>query len=228
MDDLILIGAGGLAREVAAAVDAGHRYRILGIVDDDESLRGTTIDGRRVLGGIDQVLWDRSSHLVICTGHGRVRRRIVEKLAAHDIGISRFATIVHPSVHVPPSCFVGVGSVLLAQVALTADARIGRHVVVMPNATVTHDDVVGDFATLCAGVSLAGGVTVGQGAYLGANASVRQYLRVGKDSTLGMGSTLLEHLPDGETWAGVPARPLAHASQRTAPVPAVHAVEAAS
>lgn len=228
MDDLILVGAGGLAREVAAAVDAGHRYRILGIVDDDESLRGTSIGGRRVLGGIDQVLWDRSSHLVICTGHGRVRRRIVERLATHDIGISRFATIVHPSVHVPPSCFVGVGSVLLAHVAVTADARIGRHVVAMPNATITHDDVVGDFATLCAGVSLAGDVTIGQGAYLGANASVREHLRVGQDSTLGMGSTLLDDLPDGETWAGVPACPLGTTSRRTATVPALDAVEEAS
>lgn len=228
MDDLILIGAGGLAREVAAAVDVGHRYRILGIVDDDPALHGTTIHGRPVLGGIDQVLWDRSSRLLICTGHGRVRRRIVEQLAAHDIGISRFATIVHPSVHVPPSCFLGVGSVLLAHVALTSDARVGRHVVVMPNATITHDDVVGDFATLCAGVSLAGNVTIGQGAYLGANASVRQHLRVGNDSTLGMGSTLLDDIPDGETWAGVPACPLGSSSHRIATSPVVGAVEGAS
>ncbi|MET0931942.1 MAG: acetyltransferase [Aeromicrobium sp.] len=228
MDDLILIGAGGLAREVAAAADSGHRHRILGIVDDDPALHGRSIHGRPVLGGIDQVLWDRSSRLVICTGQGRTRRRIVEQLAAHDIGISRFATIVHPSVHVPPSCFVGVGSVLLAQVALTADARIGRHVVVMPNATITHDDVIGDYATLCAGVSLAGNVTIGQGAYLGADASVRQHLRVGNDSTLGMGSTLLDDLPDGETWAGVPACPVGMTSPRNAPTPVVSAVEGAS
>lgn len=218
MDNLILIGAGGLAREVAAAVDVGDRYRILGIVDDDRSLHGTSIAGRPVFGGIDQVHWDRSSHLVICAGRGQVRRRIVEQLAAHDIGPSRYATIVHPSVHVPSSCFVGVGSVLLAQVAITADARIGRHVVAMPNVSVTHDDVVDDYATLCAGVSLAGEVTVGEGAYLGTNASVRQHVRVGVDSTLGMGSSLIEDLPDGETWAGVPARLLATSLTAAPPV----------
>ncbi|MET1039354.1 MAG: acetyltransferase [Aeromicrobium sp.] len=225
MDDLILIGAGGLAREVAAAVDAGDRYRIVGIVDDDRSLHGTRVAGRPVVGALDQVLWDRTSQLVVCAGRGDVRQRIAERLAAHDIGRSRFATIVHPSVHVPPSCFVGVGSVLLAHVALTADARIGRHVVAMPNSTITHDDTVEDFATLCAGVSLAGGVTVAQGAYLGANASVRQHLRVGRDSTLGMGATLLQDLPDGETWAGVPARPLGAA---TPPMVAAGRVEEAS
>jgi acyl-[acyl carrier protein]--UDP-N-acetylglucosamine O-acyltransferase len=93
----------------------------------------------------------------------------------------------------------------------------------MPNVTVTHDDVVGDYATLCAGVSLAGGVRVGEAAYLGANASVRQHLRVGDDSTLGMGASLLSDLPDGETWAGVPARRLDRS-----PVQLVSAVEGVS
>ncbi|AWB91436.1 acetyltransferase [Aeromicrobium chenweiae] len=209
MDNLILIGAGGLAREVGEAVAASGRYHILGVVDDDPALHGTSVGGMPVLGGLDQVFWDRSSYVVVCTGQGRTRQAIVARLADHDIGPSRFGTVVHPSVHVPPSCFLGVGSVLLAHVAITADARIGRHVVAMPNVTVTHDDVVGDYATLCAGVSLAGGVTVGAGAYLGTNASVRQDVHVGADSTLGMGSTLLDDLPDGETWVGVPARELA-------------------
>jgi sugar O-acyltransferase (sialic acid O-acetyltransferase NeuD family) len=214
MDNLILIGAGGLAREVAEAVAAADRYRIVGIVDDDVALHGTTVGQIPVLGGLDQVFWDRSTLLVVCTGQGRVRNRLVQRLAEHDIGPSRFGTVVHPSVHVPPRCFVGVGSVLLAHVAITADAHIGRHVVAMPNVTVTHDDVVGDFATLSAGVSLAGGVTIGPGAYVGTNASVRQHVRVGAGSTLGMGSTLLEDLPDGETWVGVPARRLHRTAHR--------------
>lgn len=219
MDNLILVGAGGLAREVGEAVTASGRYRILGVVDDDPSLHGTAVGGMPVLGGLDQVYWDRSSYVVVCTGRGRTREAIVAQLAIHDIGPSRFGTVVHPSVHVPRSCFLGVGSVLLAHVAITADAHIGRHVVAMPNVTVTHDDVVGDYATLCAGVSLAGGVTVGPGAYLGTNASVRQDLRVGAGSTLGMGSTLLEDLPDGETWAGVPARELVSAPARLSLAP---------
>lgn len=223
MDHLILVGAGGLAREVAAAVEDASRYRILGIVDDDVSLHDTTVAGLPVLGGIDQVYWDHSSYLVICVGRGQARRQIVEQLSAHDVGLCQYATIVHPSVQIPSSCFVGVGSILLAQVALTADVHIGRHVVAMPNVTLTHDDVVDDFATLCAGVSLAGAVTVGQGAYLGANATVRQHLRVGNDSTLGMGASLLTDLPNGETWAGVPARRLDRA-----PMHLVSAVEGVS
>jgi acetyltransferase-like isoleucine patch superfamily enzyme len=68
--------------------------------------------------------------------------------------------------------------------------------------------LVGDYTTLCAGVVLGGGVHVGTRAYLGMNSSVRQNLMVGRDSTLGMGSALVRDLPELQTWAGVPARPL--------------------
>jgi acetyltransferase-like isoleucine patch superfamily enzyme len=116
--------------------------------------------------------------------------------------------MVHPGVEIPRSCSVWIGSIVLAGVVLTADVRVGEHVVVMPNVTLTHDDVLDDFATVCAGVSLGGGVHVGAGAYLGMNAAVRENVVVGVDSTLGMGSVLLEDLPEKKTWAGVPARPL--------------------
>jgi acetyltransferase-like isoleucine patch superfamily enzyme len=45
------------------------------------------------------------------------------------------------------------------------------------------------------------------------NASVREGVSLGTDAVLGMGAALLTDLPDGETWAGVPARRL----RRTGP-----------
>ena len=151
--------------------------------------------------------------MLVCAGRGSDRRRIVQRLRALGVSEDRYATMIHPRAEIPASCGVGRGSILLAAVVLTADVRVGSHVVAMPNVTLTHDDVVEDYVTLCAGVSLGGAVRIGSGAYLGMNSSVREGLTVGQDATLGMGSALVRTLPDQETWAGVPARPVHHTSE---------------
>jgi sugar O-acyltransferase (sialic acid O-acetyltransferase NeuD family) len=205
---LILVAASGLAREVLALVRALGGYEVVGILDDDEARHGTMLDGVPVLGGLPSVVDHREAELLVCAGRGAARERIVERLDELGVFPVRYATVVHPSVEVPAGSEVGVGSIVLAGSVLTAAVTVGSHVVVMPNATLTHDCVLQDFSTVCAGVALGGGVVVGRTAYVGMNASVRENVRVGEASVLGMGAVLLVDQPDGETWAGVPARPL--------------------
>jgi acyl-[acyl carrier protein]--UDP-N-acetylglucosamine O-acyltransferase len=78
----------------------------------------------------------------------------------------------------------------------------------MPNVVLTHDDDVGDFAILGAGVRLGGGVMVGRGAYIGSGASIRESTVIGPGAMIGMGAVVVDDVPPGETWAGVPARRL--------------------
>lgn len=203
---LLLVAAGGLARETLAAVRAAGSHRVVGMLDDDPARHGTTVAGVPVLGGLEIAAGRSGTEIVLCGGSGIARAHLAARLAALGVDAARYAVVRHPGVEVPEGCRVGAGSVLLAQVALTADVEIGRHVVVMPNATLTHDDVLEDFVTVCAGVALGGSVRVGAGAYLGMNASVRERCVVGRATVLGMGAVLLTDLPDGETWAGVPAR----------------------
>jgi sugar O-acyltransferase (sialic acid O-acetyltransferase NeuD family) len=208
---LMLVAASGLAREALNAERLSGRFAEFRVVDDDPSLWGSTVAGERVVGGLDLVPEYDDHHLLVCAGRGSARRRIVERLSSMGVAPERFATVVHPRVLVPGDCTVGVGSILLEGVVLTAEVRLGDHVVVMPHVTLTHDDVVDDYATLCAGVTLGGAVRVHAGAYLGMSSCVREGLTVGVDATLGMGAALVDHLPDGQTWAGTPARPLAPA-----------------
>jgi sugar O-acyltransferase (sialic acid O-acetyltransferase NeuD family) len=203
VSDVILIGASGLAREVAAAA-ASDRLHVVGILDDDPGLHGSTVDGIQVIGAVRDAV-DLTLPLLLCVGSGLRRRALAERLAANGVGDERFATFVDPSVRVPRGCAVGPGSVLLAGVVLTTAVRLGRHCVVMPNATLTHDNELHDYVTVAAGVCLGGGVTVREAAYLGMNASVRQNVTIGAGATVGMGAVVLHDVPTGETWTGVPA-----------------------
>ena len=212
---LLLIGASGLAVEVAECARRLGR-EVVGCLDDDPDRAGQILPGGvAVLGTTDalhtlEALSDREpSAIVVCVGHGSARRRVVERLAHWGVAADQYATVVDDRTVLPPGSTVGEGSVLLAGVVITAPVTIGAHVVVMPHVTVTHDDVIGDFVTLAAGASLGGGVNLCSGAYLGMNSSVHPRVTVGAGATLGMGAALLHDLPSGETWVGVPARPTA-------------------
>ncbi|MCX4806593.1 NeuD/PglB/VioB family sugar acetyltransferase [Streptomyces sp. NBC_01214] len=217
-EDLLIVGAGGFARETAQAVrDAAAaaaaygrapRWRLAGHLDDDPGLHGREVDGVPVLGGSHLVHELPAARVVVCVGSPRdyaVRARLVRRLGLPG---SRYATVVHPTAVVSGSSLLGAGSVLLAHCVLTAAVRLGSHVAVMPHVVLTHDDRVGDFATLASGVRLGGGVRLGRGAYLGAGALVREGTSVGAWSLTGMGSTVLADVPPGEVWAGSPARRL--------------------
>ena len=202
---LLLIGAGGLARETAEAVRARGVDELVGFLDDDPALWGTSLDGLPVLGGTSALPDHPDAQIVLCPGSGRARAAIAARLGLAD---ERYATVVHPGVLVPASCTVGVGTVLLAGAVLTTAVTVGRHVVVMPGSVLTHDVVLEDAATLCARVALAGGVRIRSAGYLGAGCVVREHVSVGLEATVGMGAVVLRDVPDGEVWPGVPARRL--------------------
>lgn len=221
MRDLVIVGAGGFARETAAAVTAinalAPTWRLRGFLDDNPALHGTERIGVPVLGGVDSLAGMPDTAVVICVGNPgnyRARQRLVERL---DLPPERYPTLIHPAARIGAGSLVGPGSVLLAGVDLTAEVSLGAHVVVMPQVVLTHDDVVESFVTLASGVRLGGGTVVRQGGYIGAGALLREGVTVGAWSLLGMGSVLLTDVPAGQIWAGNPARFLRPAPPAAAP-----------
>lgn len=216
MTGLVIVGAGGFAREAARAADDTGEFTLLGHLDDNPALHGTEVDGVPVLGGCDLVHALPEARVVICVGNPRdyaARARLVRRLGLPE---ERYATVVHPTAAVSATSTVGPGTVLLAHCALTAAVRVGAHVAVMPQVVLTHDDVVEDFATLASGVRLGGSARLERGAYAGSGALIREGTTVGAWSLIGMGSSVLGDVPPGEVWVGSPARRL-----RTADAPAL-------
>lgn len=206
VSELILVGATGLAREVLAMVRSSGQYDVVGLLDDDRELSGAAVDGSPVLGTIDDAPRYTHAFLLLCMGSGRAREAAVERLGNLGLHEARYATVVDPTVQAPEGCRIGRGSILMKNVTMTASVTVWSHVVAMPSVTFLHDDDIADFATLAAGVSLGGGVRIGRAVYLGLNSSVRDRTSIGNYATVGMGAAVLSNVPDGETWAGVPAK----------------------
>jgi sugar O-acyltransferase (sialic acid O-acetyltransferase NeuD family) len=204
---LLLVGGGGLAREVLAAVRLlPKEWKPIGALDDDPSRHGANVDGLPVLGGTELVGELRDAAVVACVANARRpegRLSVVRRLGLPD---DRWATVVHPAASVPEGSVLGSGTVLLAGAIVTTALRIGAHVVAMPHVLITHDDEIADGVTFAGGAMLGGSVTVGECAYLGQGCLVREKLSIGAGAVVGMGSVVLQDVPAGEVWAGVPAR----------------------
>ena len=204
---LLLVGGGGLAREVLATVRLlPDEWKTIGALDDDPSKHGADLDGVPVLGGSELIgeLTDAAVIACVANAHRPAGRLgIVRRLNLPD---DRWATVVHPTASVPQGSSLGPGTLLLAGVVITTPLRIGAHVVAMPNVLITHDDKIGDGVTFAGRASLGGGVTVEECAYIGQGASVREMICIGACAVVGMGSVVLQDVPAGEVWAGVPAK----------------------
>lgn len=206
---LLLLGAGGLARETLVAVRAQpDNWRPIGVLDDDAARHGDNVDGVPVLGGTERVHEYPDAAVVPCvasphrpSGRLRLTRRL-------GLLTDRWATIVHPTASIAPGTVLGEGSIVLAGVVVTAPITIGAHLVAMPHVLLTHDDELADGVTLAGRATLAGGVRIGEAAYLGQGAIVREYVSIGAGAVIGMGSVVLADVPDGQTWVGSPARKL--------------------
>ncbi|MFI9009397.1 NeuD/PglB/VioB family sugar acetyltransferase [Actinosynnema sp. NPDC053489] len=210
---LLLVGGGGLAREVLAAVRLTPAlWRPVGALDDDPARHGADLDGLPVLGGTELVheLTDAAVLVCVANAHRPLGRLAV--VARLGLPEDRWATAVHPAASVAVGAEVGPGSVLLAGAVVTAPVRLGAHVVAMPHVLITHDDEVGDGVTFAGRASLGGSVRVGEGAYLGQASAVREGVSIGAGAVVGMGSVVLADVPAGEVWVGNPARRLREGS----------------
>lgn len=211
---VLLVGAGGLAREVLAAIRMAGRPDPIGMLDDRPALAGTEVDGVPVLGGSDLVHEHQDAQVIVCVANAHRpagRREVVRRLG---LPAERYATVVHPHASVAPGVELGEGTVLLAGVVITAPQRVGAHVVAMPHVLLTHDDVVGDFVTMAGRATLAGAVEVGEAAYLGSGCLIREGVTIGAEAVIGMGATVLDDVPAGQTWVGLPARKLSSPAVR--------------
>jgi sugar O-acyltransferase (sialic acid O-acetyltransferase NeuD family) len=197
--NLLIIGAGGFAREVFCWVNT-HQYQVIGFYTEMEDGPREIFD-TQVVRNLEGLPFD--TDFIVAVGNPKVRQRLFEK--AIQTRLIPCIPLVAPLVVIGRDVKIAHGSIICPGSVLTTNVTIETSVIVNLNCTVGHDSVLESFVTLSPGVKLSGNVRVGVGSYIGTNAAVREKLLLGPGSTLGMGAALTKDLPPGEMWTGVPA-----------------------
>jgi sugar O-acyltransferase (sialic acid O-acetyltransferase NeuD family) len=208
---LVLIGAGGHAREVAELVEAVNAecptHAVLGfLVEAGYGSPGASVDGLPILGDLDWLATRAAEVEVICAvGAPNLRRRLAVEAEGRG---ARFASVVHPRAVIGRRVEIGAGVVVQAGCVITTAVRLGDHSHLNVGATVSHDCTLESYVTLGPGAHAAGGVLLEEGCEIGVGAVIHPRRRVGAWSMVGAGSVVIGDVPGDAVVAGVPAKVL--------------------
>lgn len=207
--DLVIVGAGGLGREVLGLVQALNRVdqgpNFVGFVCDPEPEPALLSRiGARWLGSIAHYLNEpMARHFVVGVGDPHDRRSLALRFEEHGLVP---ATLIHPTASIGPDVIIGDGSIVCSHVSITTNVRLGKHVIVNLNSTIGHDSRILDFVTVSPLVAISGNVAVGECAMLGTGSAVIQKCSIGEESVIGAGAVVISDVNPRETVVGVPGR----------------------
>jgi sugar O-acyltransferase (sialic acid O-acetyltransferase NeuD family) len=202
---ILIYGASGHGKVVVDIVEREGKYTIAGLIDDNPEIQGKDFCGYSVVGGFDVLTKDVShSHkLILALGDNNARKGLWERVK--PLGYE-LACAIHPLAQIGKDVLVGLGTVIMANVAINSGTTIGENVIINTGATVDHDCLIGDYVHISPGTHLAGNVKVREFTHIGIGCNVVSNVTIGKGSIIGAGAVVIQDVPDNVTAVGVPAK----------------------
>src|SRR5262249_20302521 len=96
--------------------------------------------------------------------------------------------------------------VVMANVVINPNTKIGVHSIINTGAIIEHDNHIGDFVHVSPNATLCGTVSVGNGTHIGASVTVKNNISICGDCKIGIGAAVVKDIVEPGTYVGVPAR----------------------
>lgn len=209
MVNIIIVGAGGLGREIFGyvqdCISSGKPWKIKGFIDDNpNALQGYKYE-TKIISSMENYLPSPDDTLVCAIGNPKIKKEKVEMLLARG---AKFETLIHPTAYIGSNVAIQEGAIICPRVSLTCDISVGRFAMLNIATGCGHDSQIGDFATISGFCDITGFCKVGEGAFLASHVSMIPNSEIGKWSKVGIGSTVILKIKDNESAFGNPAVPL--------------------
>ena len=208
MKNLIIIGAGGFAREVywhaKKSWGFGVDWQIKGFLDGDVKLSAQDYEllPEKVLGDVESYKICADDVFTCAVGSPKIRRRLVEKILSRG---GEFINIISELAEIVSTAKIGRGVIISPFVGVSDKAQLGDFVAVNAQTIIGHDAQLGNFSCIMPHVAVSGNCKIGAEVFIGSGAVILPKAKIGDGSTVGAGSVVLKKVRAGATVFGNPA-----------------------
>lgn len=206
MKNLVIIGAGGFAREIYDLANLCFQddpdFRVKGFLSDGFS----NIESMGYPAVLSKVAdYTPVANDVFFCGIGNVHDRKKTVAIILEKG-GQFINLIHPTAMLSPSVKIGKGVGIKAFSVLASDVEIGDFSFLQSSVIMGHDVCIGDFCHVNSFSFFAGHVQVANLGVVNAGARLVQNVKVGEAAVVGVGSVVLRRVKPGTTVFGNPAK----------------------
>lgn len=208
MQDIVIIGAGGVGKETAWIIEQINElkptFNILGFIDDNNGLIHKNINGYKVLGNVDWLLnIDKNIGVVCAIANYKVKKSIMEKLSLKNFD---YPSIISLDVYINNTNIIGKGCIIYPGVLITTNIKLGDHVIISPKCGIGHEAVIEDYCSVLWNVSISGNVKIEEGCLIGSGTTIIQNKTIGRETILGAGAVVVKDIQKNCTAVGCPAK----------------------
>ena len=207
MKNIIIIGAGGVGREVSLIIEKINKlkatWNLIGFIDDNINSWNKIINGYQIIGGMDLLeTLPLDTYVVIAIANYNLKKKIVNKINNKF----KFATIIDPKVYIHDYMTIGEGTIIYEGAIITANIQVGNHVIISPKCGIGHDSIIKDYVSLLWNVNISGNDVIEEGVMMGSGSIIIQGKKIGKGSIIGAGAVVIDDIDSFTTAVGVPAK----------------------
>ncbi|HLC98025.1 MAG TPA: biotin/lipoyl-containing protein [Candidatus Nanoarchaeia archaeon] len=193
---VLIIGA-GRGGEVVVDILLQNGLVVVGFLDDNETLWGKELLGKKIYGGlglVDQLLSEKmfDSTIISITSNMKLRKKIYERMALKSIP---FVNAIHPKADVNSSVELGKGNIIGAFAYIGYGTKVGNNNLITAHCNIEHHNTLGSHILFGPGVMTSGNVTIHDECSLGAGVNIEPHVTIGNNVAVASGSTVIYDLP---------------------------------